>query len=91
MTTGEHELPPHLARYLDSLSEPTAAADAPRLTITAGYDADQYLTGRAAPVAAAPRRSPGRVRGLRLPSRRTGTSTRAQPPGGTRHKRNWPP
>ena len=25
MTTGEYELPPHLARYLDSLSDPPAA------------------------------------------------------------------
>jgi hypothetical protein len=52
MTTGEHELPPHLARYLDSLSEPATAAEAPRLTITAGYDEGQYLTGRVTPAAA---------------------------------------
>lgn len=44
MTTGEHELPPHLARYLASLSDPAAATgDAPRLTITAGYHVGQYL------------------------------------------------
>lgn len=51
MTAGEHELPPHLARYLDSLSDP-AAVGAARLTITPGYDAGQYLTGHSAPAAA---------------------------------------
>lgn len=54
MTTGEHELPPHLARYLASLSEPAATTgDAPRLTITAGYDPGQYLS-RPETVPAAP-------------------------------------
>jgi hypothetical protein len=44
MTAGEHEMPPHLARYVASLSDPGKAADAsPRLTIAAGYDADHYL------------------------------------------------
>jgi hypothetical protein len=44
MTAGEHELPPHLARYLAVLSEPAAATgDAPRLTVAAGYDVGQYL------------------------------------------------
>lgn len=62
MTTGEYELPPHLARYLASLSQPPAAGDTPRLTITAGYDARRYLPharAQAGPAAAAAGASQG--------------------------------
>jgi hypothetical protein len=62
MTTGEHELPPHLARYLASLSQPAAAGEAARLTMAAGYDVGQYLPHartQAAPAAAATAASQG--------------------------------
>ena len=44
MTAGEHEMPLHLVRYVDSLSAPAAATgDGSRLTITPGTDVDQHL------------------------------------------------
>jgi hypothetical protein len=58
MTAGDHEMPPHLVRYVASLSDPVAAADdGPRLKITPGYDVGQYLASartEAAPAAPAP-------------------------------------
>jgi hypothetical protein len=44
MTTGEHEMPPHLERYVASLTDPRPVADAsPRVTTTPVYDAGRYL------------------------------------------------
>lgn len=53
MTAGEHEMPPHLARYLDGLGDPGKVAEPPdmvattgdgvRLTVTPGYDVDQII------------------------------------------------
>lgn len=56
MTAGDHEMPPHVARYLEAVSGASLTADAnPSVTITPVYDVDQYLTNRAAPAAAGTR------------------------------------
>jgi hypothetical protein len=48
------EMPPHLARYVASLSDPVKADGArARLTIAAGYDAGRYLAPASAATAGA--------------------------------------
>jgi hypothetical protein len=55
MTAGDHEMPPHLERYLDSLGspakavEPPAPGDGARFAVTPGSDIGQYLTAEEEP------------------------------------------
>jgi hypothetical protein len=58
MTAGDHEMPPHLARYLESLGGPAEVTERPHLTVTPGYDVGQYLEGRQEPVPDAARARP---------------------------------
>jgi hypothetical protein len=55
MTADDHEMPPHLARYLASLGEPGKTAEPPdpvdgaRIAVTPGSDIGQYLTAEGEP------------------------------------------